>query len=106
MKEAGSQTGTEQVQLPLLPVTFPIEFSLCKPGARGECSEEGWQAGLLTFQHFQATPSLWFHEALMARIDSKFPCYSWRVVYPILASYVVFGQPVTPEMISELVSST
>jgi hypothetical protein len=81
-----------------------ISLSLC--GGLDTVANEapdGFNENLLAFEEFSGRPDCLFDRRMVAKIGQRY--YNWRIAAPMLASVIVFHQPLTEDAISALAES-
>lgn len=100
--------------LPLLPLglahcpdwshKYHIALSLCysdlRPAQDAATAEALFEANRISFEDLCSMPGILAHPNLAVRIDGHF--FRWSVAAPLIASLVVFGQPITRDAFKAL----
>ncbi|EUR80908.1 hypothetical protein PFBG_00274 [Plasmodium falciparum 7G8] len=65
-----------------------------------------FEANIVTYDQIDKNSNLWYHPSLVFRFDKKDPYYPSRVALPLLASWVVFNQPLSILAVEKLLNSS
>ncbi|KJP84877.1 hypothetical protein AK88_05492 [Plasmodium fragile] len=65
-----------------------------------------FEANIVTYEQIDKNSNLWYHPSLVFRFDKKDPYYPSRVALPLLASWVVFNQPLSILAVEKLLNSS
>ncbi|CAD2085996.1 HAD superfamily protein, putative [Plasmodium vinckei lentum] len=65
-----------------------------------------FEANIVTYDQIDRNSNLWYHPSLVFRFDKKDPYYPSRVALPLLASWVVFNQPLSILAVEKLLNSS
>ncbi|SBS83227.1 HAD superfamily protein, putative [Plasmodium ovale curtisi] len=65
-----------------------------------------FEANIVTYDQIDKNSNLWYHPSLVFRFDKKDPYYPSRVALPLLASWVVFNQPLSIMAVEKLLNSS
>ncbi|CXH99104.1 HAD superfamily protein, putative [Plasmodium berghei] len=65
-----------------------------------------FEANIVTYDQIDRNSNLWYHPSLVFRFDKKDPYYPSRVALPLLASWVVFNQPLSIIAVEKLLNSS
>ncbi|ETB59060.1 hypothetical protein, variant 1 [Plasmodium yoelii 17X] len=65
-----------------------------------------FEANIVTYDQIDRNSNLWYHPSLVFRFDKKDPYYPSRVALPLLASWIVFNQPLSIVAVEKLLNSS